>query len=71
MPRLGDISSDNNVLVTKADVEGVLTGEISSHTHASDATKLNTSAFSGLTKITVGTNEPTSPSVGDLWVDTN
>ena len=26
---------------------------------------------SGLSKITVGTTEPTSPSVGDLWVDTN
>jgi len=27
--------------------------------------------FSGLSKITVGTTEPTSPSAGDLWVDTN
>lgn len=25
----------------------------------------------GLTKITVGTTEPTSPNIGDLWVDTN
>lgn len=28
-------------------------------------------AFAGLTKITVGATEPTSPSVGDLWIDTN
>ena len=33
--------------------------------------KLNTSQFSGLAKISVGTVAPTSPSVGDLWVDTN
>jgi Cu/Ag efflux protein CusF len=26
---------------------------------------------SGLTKITVGTTEPSTPSTGDLWVDTN
>lgn len=25
----------------------------------------------GTTKITVGTTAPTSPAVGDLWVDTN
>jgi len=33
--------------------------------------KLATSAFSGLAKITVSTTEPSSPQVGDLWVDTN
>ena len=32
---------------------------------------LLTTAFSGLAKITVGTVEPTSPSTGDLRVDTN
>lgn len=42
---------------------GLLTG--------ADKSKLDGIAFSGLTKITVGTTEPTSPSVGDLWVDTN
>ena len=25
----------------------------------------------GINKITVGTTEPTNPSVGDLWIDTN
>jgi hypothetical protein len=28
-------------------------------------------AASGLTKITVGTGTPSTPSVGDLWIDTN
>jgi hypothetical protein len=27
--------------------------------------------FTGLAKITVGTNQPSNPSVGDLWVDIN
>jgi hypothetical protein len=37
------------------------------HTHS----YLASSAFSGLAKITVGTTEPSTPSTGDLWVDTN
>lgn len=32
---------------------------------------LPTTAFDGLSKITVGTTQPSNPSVGDLWVDTN
>ena len=35
------------------------------------AGKLPNSSFSGLTKISVGITQPTSPSTGDLWVDTN
>lgn len=27
--------------------------------------------FDGLAKITVGTSTPGSPTVGDLWIDTN
>lgn len=27
--------------------------------------------YSGLTKISVETSSPTSPQVGDLWIDTN
>lgn len=34
-------------------------------------TILPISSFSGLSKITVGTTEPATPSTGDLWVDTN
>ena len=33
--------------------------------------KLNTSQFSGVAKISVGTVAPTSPATGDLWIDTN
>lgn len=33
--------------------------------------KLTGLNFSGLTKITVGASEPSNPSVGDLWINTN
>jgi hypothetical protein len=33
--------------------------------------KLNTTQFSGLSRISVGTTAPVSPSVGDIWIDTN
>jgi len=36
-----------------------------------DDVYLAKSQFEGLTKITVGTTPPSSPNVGDLWVDTN
>lgn len=32
---------------------------------------LDQDLFSGLTKLTVSTTAPTSPSTGDLWVDTS
>jgi hypothetical protein len=35
------------------------------------ANKLDKTSFSGLTKISVGTDTPSNPQVGDLWVDTN
>jgi hypothetical protein len=35
----------------------------------SDNAKMASSAFSGLTKITVGTSQPGTPNSGDLWVD--
>lgn len=34
-------------------------------------TNLSVAEASGFAKLTVGTTEPTSPAVGDLWVDTN
>lgn len=40
-------------------------------TTAAQVGALATSAFSGVAKITVGTVAPGSPSVGDLWIDTN
>jgi Major tropism determinant N-terminal domain/Phage tail repeat like len=52
----------------------------SSHTHsisnitglqtALDA-KIDDTQFDGLAKITVGATAPSSPSTGDLWIDTN
>ncbi len=33
--------------------------------------KLDDAQFSGLAKITVSITQPSSPSLGDLWVDTN
>lgn len=33
--------------------------------------KLDTTSFSGLLKISVGTTTPVGPTAGDLWVDTN
>lgn len=48
--------------------------QIGTHSHdPSDVTgtALIATAFVGLAKITVGTSQPGSPGVGDLWVDTN
>lgn len=42
---------------------GTTSGTVAAGDHVHDM-------FSGLAKITVGTSEPSSPSVGDLWVDT-
>lgn len=44
---------------------------ISTATQTALDSKLDDTQFSGLSKITVGTTAPTSPAVGDLWVDTN
>jgi hypothetical protein len=35
------------------------------------AAKMATSAFDGLAKISVGTGQPSNPTAGDLWCDTN
>jgi len=37
---------------------------------AANVVGLATSAFSGVAKISVGTEAPTSPAAGDLWIDT-
>lgn len=44
---------------------------VSTATQTALDAKLDDTQFSGLAKISVGTVEPTSPSAGDLWVDTN
>lgn len=73
--------SETDKAPSVASVNTALGGKANtSHTHAiSDVTglqtaldgKLDDSQFSGLSKITVGTSAPGSPSTGDLWVDTN
>lgn len=44
---------------------------VSTATQTALNAKLDDTQFSGLSKITVSTSAPGSPSVGDLWVDTN
>ncbi len=53
-----------------SNIQTHVTGTGSPHT-AAGVGALATTAFSGLAKITVGTGQPGTPSVGDLWVDTN
>lgn len=52
---------------------GAVTGTLADQTDLQTAlnAKVDDTQLSGLAKITVGTTEPTSPSTGDLWVDTN
>jgi hypothetical protein len=56
-----------------AATSGTNTGDNATNTLYSGlaASKLDATAFSGLAKITVGTSTPGSPSLGDLWIDTN
>jgi hypothetical protein len=56
-----------------AATSGTNTGDNATNTLYSGlaASKLDATAFVGLAKITVGTSTPGSPSVGDLWIDTN
>jgi len=44
---------------------------VSTATQTALDAKLDDTQFSGLTKITVSSSAPSSPSVGDLWIDTN
>jgi hypothetical protein len=54
-------------------VWGNIKGALSAQIDLTNAlnNKLPASAFDGLAKITVGTTQPSTPSVNDLWVDTN
>ena len=57
---------------THAQIDSHLASTANPHgTTAAQAGALATTAFSGLAKITVGTSAPGSPSVGDLWIDSN
>ncbi len=54
-------------LSAQTDLGGVLSGKADTHSHpyAPDT------ALSGVSKISVGTIQPSTPSVGDLWIDCN
>ena len=59
----------NGLAVTNLPVTPTNANDASSKSYTD--TKLPGTAFSGTSKITVGTSAPSSPSVGDIWVDTN
>lgn len=53
-----------------SNIQTHVTGTGSPHT-AAGVGALASTAFVGVSKITVGTSQPGSPTTGDLWVDTN
>jgi hypothetical protein len=73
--------SIQGTLSNQTDLNSALNGKApTSHAHViSDTTglqtaldgKLATTVLSGLSKITVGSSAPGSPTTGDLWIDTN
>lgn len=61
-----------------AGLTGALSGKLNSSSNLSDVadpavarTNLSAPKATGFTNITVGTTPPSSPSVGDVWIDTN
>jgi hypothetical protein len=59
---------------TRHSVAYALGSDLTTHTGLTTTAHgglLPSTAFSGVAKITVGTTEPSTPSAGDLWVDTN
>jgi hypothetical protein len=71
------VKTENNLTDAEKTIlgntSGTNTGDNAANTLYSGlaASKLDATAFSGLAKITVGTSAPGSPSVGDLWIDSN
>ena len=49
----------------------LISGTGVSITEETTTVTVNSTVFSGLSKITVGTSQPANPTTGDLWVDTN
>lgn len=73
-----NITTADDAANEKVDVTLGITGSVAvanGGTGGTDAatarTNLAVAEASGFSKMTVGTTAPTSPSVGDLWVDTN
>jgi hypothetical protein len=57
--------------INNVDNTSYLSKPISTATQTALNGKLDDSQFNGLNRISVGTTAPSSPSIGDLWVDTN
>jgi hypothetical protein len=71
---IDDLSaSDVRTLLSINNVDNTsdLSKPISTATQTALNGKLDDSQFNGLNRISVGTTAPSSPSIGDLWVDTN
>jgi hypothetical protein len=71
---IDDLSaSDVRTLLSINNVDNTsdLSKPISTATQTALNGKLDDSQFNGLSRISVGTTAPSSPSIGDLWVDTN
>jgi hypothetical protein len=69
--RLTDARTPNSHDNTYHSVAFASDSEFDTHVALTTAAHGGILAFSGLSKISVGTQQPTTPSVGDLWVDTN
>jgi len=71
---IADLSaSDVRTLLSIDNVDNTadLDKPVSTATQTALNAKLDDTQFDGLAKITVGTTAPSSPSTGDLWIDTN
>jgi hypothetical protein len=72
--QINDLSaSDVRTLLSINNVDNTsdLDKPVSTATQTALNAKLDDTQFDGLAKITVGTTAPSSPSTGDLWIDTN
>jgi hypothetical protein len=72
--QIDDLStSDVRALLSISNVDNTadLNKPISTATQTALDAKLDDTQFDGLSRITVGATAPSSPSTGDLWIDTN
>lgn len=69
-------TATTNVNITSGTITGitdlaVADGGTGASSASAARTNLGVGEASGWVKLTVGTTQPSSPSTGDLWVDTN
>lgn len=64
-------NSSDATLLNRANHTGTQAISTVTNLQTSLDAKAETSRFEGFNKITVGTTAPSSPSIGDLWIDTN